>query len=176
MSKSAAKRYAKAIYSIAEEENTTDAIFEDMQLVATTLAENKNLRTALHSPMITVEQKVNVAKQVFKQLNKTSLQLIDVLASNKRIQMLGFVADAYVAQYEVAHHIQHAEVTTATPLDAKLEQEIQDKIKDLTGAQAELKTELDTDLIGGFVLRIKDMQFDASVATQLQKVKRELVN
>lgn len=176
MSKSAAKRYAKATYSIAEEENKTDAIFKDMQLVASTLAENKNLRTALQSPLISVEQKLNVTKEIFKQLDKTSLQLIEVLASNKRIQLIGFVADAFVEHYEIEHHIQHAEVITALQLDAKLEQEIQNKIKELTGAEAELHTEVDTDLIGGFVLRIKDMQFDASVATQLQRVKRELVN
>lgn len=176
MSKSAAKRYAKAIYSIAEENNNTKAIFEDMQLVASTLSENKNLKTVFSSPVISVEQKLNVAKEVFKQLNKSALQLIEVLASNGRIQLLGLVANAFIEQYEDAHQIQRAKVTSAVQLDAKLEKEIQDKIKGLTGAEAELDMQVDENLLGGFVLRIKDMQFDASVINQLHRVKRQLVN
>lgn len=176
MSKSAAKRYAKAIYSIAEDDKKTKDIFDDMLLVANTLAQNKVLRTALHSPVISVEQKLNVAKDVFKQLNKTSLQLIEVLATNGRIQLLGYVANAYVERYEEAHQIQHAEVTTAVKLDSGLEKEIQLKIKELTGAEADLNSVVDPEMLGGFVLRIKDMQFDASVLTQLQIIKRELVN
>jgi F-type H+-transporting ATPase subunit delta len=176
MSKSAAKRYAKAIYNIAEEDKSTEALCKDMQLIASTLGANKNLRTVLNSPVISVDQKLKITQEVFKSLSKTSLQLFTVLASNKRIQILGLVANAYVERYEEANNIQRAEVTTAVALDAKLEQEIQHKIKQLTGTEAELTTNVDSNLIGGFLLRIKDMQLDATVATQLQRVKRELVN
>lgn len=176
MSKAAAQRYAKAIYSLAEEDEATDAIFEDMQLVSTTLADNKNLRAVLESPIISLQQKRNVAKEVFKGLHKYSLQLINVLANNKRISILGKVATAITQMHETSKGIQHAHVTTAIEIDSKFEKQIQDKIKSLTGLNAILDKEINSSLLGGFVLRINDLQYDASVRSQLNKIKRELVN
>lgn len=176
MSKAAAQRYAKAIFSLAEEQKITKAVFDDMVLVHTTLADNKNLRTALESPVISNEQKLSVALEVFKNINPICLQLIKVLATNGRIQILQKVASAIIDRYELANGIQHAKVTTAVEIDAAFEKQIQEKIKSLTGANAKLDKEIDTALLGGFILRINDMQFDASVQSQLTRLKRELVN
>lgn len=176
MSKAAAQRYAKAIYSLAEDSQNTNAIFEDMQLVKSTLASNKNLRLVLESPVISLSQKRNVATEVFKNVNLLSLQLIEVLATNKRIHLLGHVASAIINMHESFNGIQHAHVTTAVEIDAKFEKQIQDKIKTLTGSNAKLSKDINPSLLGGFVLRIKDLQFDASVISQLSRIKRELVN
>ena len=176
MSKPAAKRYAKALFSITEENKTTDAVFKDMQLVVSTLSANKSLKSVMLSPVIEESKKLEIVKAIFKSSSEQTLQLMKVLSTNGRIKLLGLVAQAFVEMVEIANHIQRAEVTTAVALDAKLEKEVQSKIKALTGNEADLTVHVDPELLGGFVLKINDLQFDASVATQLDKVKRELVN
>jgi len=176
MSKSAANRYAKALFSISEEKQSTQLIFEDMQFIVATMAAHKSLRTVLASPIIEAEKKLDVVQAVFKSLQDQSLKLMQVLTVNRRIQLLGLVAQSFVEIVELANNIQHADVTTAVALSLDQEKEIQAKINELTGAEAELSTHVNPDLLGGFVLNLKDLQYDASVATQLQKVKRELVN
>lgn len=176
MSKSAAQRYAKALYNIAEEEKILKKIFEDMQLIESTLAANKNLQLALGSPVISEEKKLSIAKEVFKKLHKNSINLIQVLAQNGRIEILNRVAKAFVLIYEKAHQIHRAHVVTAVKMDAQFEKQVQAKIKQLIGSEAELSSEVEPSIIGGFVLRIEDMQYDASVVSQLNKVRSELVN
>lgn len=176
MSKPAAKRYAKAIYSLATEQQCISEVSKDMQLIKATLHESKPLRSVLSSPVITTEQKRNVAVSVFEQVQPLTLQAIELLCTNQRIAILSHVASQFMEYYNEAHQIQYARVISATALTPALEKSIQEKIKELVGSTAILTSEIDTSILGGFILRVNDLQYDASLANQLNKVKRELVN
>ena len=69
-----------------------------------------------------------------------------------------------------------AVVTTAVPLTAALEKKILAKVKELTGSKVSLENKIDESIVGGFVLRIGDLQYDASVANKLNTLKREFTN
>jgi len=99
---------------------------------------------------------------------------MDMLLDNDRINILHIVARQYTMMYNAMNNIQHAKVTTAIPLDAELEAIIMAKVKELTGNDAILENVIDESIIGGFVLRVGDLQYDASVARNLDRLKRQL--
>jgi F-type H+-transporting ATPase subunit delta len=69
-----------------------------------------------------------------------------------------------------------ATVTTAVPLTKELEAKVLAKIKELTGNDVSLENKIDESIIGGFILRVGDLQYNASIANKLNTLKREFTN
>ncbi|GGG21196.1 ATP synthase subunit delta [Dokdonia pacifica] len=173
----AAIRYAKAILNLTKDSGSTDAVLNDMKDVVATLGGSKDLRLALQNPVIKVEDKRAVLKEVFKGTSKETLGLIDILVDNKRVDLLGHVATSFVTLYNESQGVQLALVTTAVPLTAAIEKKVLAKVTELTGStNVKLENIIDESIIGGFVLRVGDTQYNASIASQLGKLKREFSN
>ena len=174
MAHKAAHRYAKATYKLAQEAKTLDKLFEDMKTLRDTFATSSSLRNVLKNPVISLNKKADIAEQVFKKTDDLTHKLLDLLAQKNRIHQLDQVADAFVELYEQKHNIQRATVISASELGHSTEKEIRKKIKEFTGSEAELTKEIDASLIGGFLLKINDMQFDASVSGKFNRLRQEL--
>jgi len=171
----AALRYAKAVLSLATETKTDEQINNDMKHIAKTIAESNDLDNMLKSPVISASIKKSVLSEVFKNTNKTTLDLINVLVSNNRIDILNQVAVKYNQLFDESKGIQRATVTTAVALTDELKKKVLAKAKELTGKDVEVKNIVDENIIGGFILRIGDVQYNASIANQLNTLKREFI-
>lgn len=168
----AAIRYAKAVLALAREQDATEAVYEDMQLVKETVAGSRELQLMLKNPVIKTDVKKSALREIFASVHKISGDLIDILAANNRIALLGQVAGQYVGVYDEAHGRQVAVVTTAVPLTDRLKAGVLQKVKELTGKDAVLKNIIDEGIMGGFILRIGDLQYNASIANRLSNLKR----
>ena len=166
-------RYAKALLSLASDQKTAEVVNNDMKLIANTLAESKDLSEALQSPVIPSSVKKSILLDVFKSSNKTTLSLIDTLVTNNRINILVHVASKYNQLFDVSRGIEVATVTTVVALTADLKKQVLAKAKELTGKDVEVENIIDESILGGFILRIGDVQYNASVANQLNKLKQE---
>lgn len=175
MANKAAYRYANATYELADEANELKVIFSDMKMLNDALAQSSELRNVLKNPVINLKKKAEIANAVFKSSNDLTKKLLQLLADKNRIHQIDQVADAFIVLYEKAHNIQRATIVSATALDKSTEKEIRKKIKELTGSEAELKKEIDESIIGGFLLKINDKQFDASVAGKFKRIRQNLV-
>ncbi|MEW4922416.1 ATP synthase F1 subunit delta [Algibacter sp. 2305UL17-15] len=169
----AAIRYAKALLSLASDQKAADVVNKDMKLIVNTLAESKDLSEALQSPVIPSTVKKATLLEVFKKSNKTTLGLIDTLVANNRIDILNDVALKYNQLFDESKGIELATVTTAVELSADLKKKVLAKAKELTGKKVEVENIIDESILGGFILRIGDVQYNASVANQLNKLKQE---
>ncbi|GAA4295746.1 MULTISPECIES: ATP synthase F1 subunit delta [Aestuariibaculum] len=169
----AAIRYAKAVLSLASDKNAAEAVNADMTLIANTIAESKDLNGVLQNPIVRSSVKKSVIQEVFKNTNALTGNLVDTLISNKRIALIGEVAKQYSVLFDQLKGSQIAKVTTAVPLTAELNAKVLAKVKELTGKEVEVQNIIDENILGGFVLRVGDMQYDASIANKLNKLKRE---
>ena len=169
----AAIRYAKAVLSLATDQKTADVVNTDMKLIAGTIAESKDLSEALQSPVVSSAVKKSVLLEVFKKSNKTTLSLIDILVANNRIDILDQVAVKYNQLFDQSKGIELATVTTTIALTPDLKKKVLAKAKELTGKNVEVENIIDESILGGFILRIGDVQYNASVANQLSKLKQE---
>ncbi|MDT0689643.1 ATP synthase F1 subunit delta [Salegentibacter sp. F188] len=169
----AAQRYAKAIISLAGDNNVTKDVKNDMDTIVQTIAGSSDLKNMLKSPVIKDSVKRSALKEIFKDANGVTLGAFDILIENGRINNLDAVAKQYLKLYHNTSGLQEAIVTTAVPYSVELSGKIQDKIKELTGAGAIVKNVIDESMIGGFILRIGDLQYDASIARNLDNLKRK---
>ncbi|MGB7843605.1 MAG: ATP synthase F1 subunit delta [Salinimicrobium sp.] len=172
----AAVRYAKAVLDLAKEKSVTKEVNDDMVLITETMDSSGDLRTFLGSPVIKDDIKKNALHEIFKNVNEVTSGLFRILLENNRIDILFQVASKYKDQYNAMNGVQVAKVTTAFPLTPALEAKIQQKVKQLTGNEAKIQNIIDGNIIGGFILRVGDIQYNGSVKHQLTSLGREFKN
>lgn len=174
MSSRAAIRYAKAVLDQANHANISEVVFGDMKSIQATLAGSKELRVVLQSPVVKAEDKKQALLQIFEKNSEVTKALIQILTSNKRINLLGGVALAYVDLYNDSKGVKTATVITAVTLTPEIEAKVLSKLKQMTGSDnITINNTIDEHIIGGFILRVGDLQYNASIANQLGNLKRE---
>ena len=169
----AAIRYARALILESSEKDTLDQTHDEMLLLKETFDQNIDLKHMIESLVIKNSIKLSSLRLIFKNLGQISLNLIDVLSENNRIDIIDLVAEKYIVQYKVIKGIQSATLTTAVPVNKKIEGEFLKKIAELTDKKTTLIKKVDESLIGGFVLRIGDLQYNASYKNKLKNIKQE---
>ncbi len=170
----AALRYAKAILNLAKDSGKESDVNNDMILVASTIAENSDLDVMLKSPVIKAEDKKNVLKALFEgKVTNISTGLFLLLEENKRLSLLESVAKQYTIIFDHLKSIDIAKVTTAVPLTDAIEKQVMAKIVEITGNKASLENIVNPDILGGFILRVGDVQYDASISNYLNELRKE---
>lgn len=169
----AAIRYAKAVLSLATDQNAAEAVNKDMKQIVKTIAESNDLREMLQNPVVRSSDKESILNQVFKNTNTITGNLVNTLITNKRIALLADVASKYNQLYDTLQGTEIAKVTTAVPLTDSLKIKVLAKVKELTGKEVEVINTIDESILGGFILRVGDIQYNASIANKLNKLKRE---
>ncbi len=172
-----ASRYAKSLLDLATEKGQLDAVNSDMLQLKTICDESKDFTVFLNSPIIKAEKKVSTLKAAFDtKFNALTVTFLTVVATKRRETLIPEMAKSFIAQYKTQKNILSAVITTANGLDAATKQAALDLIKSQLNGEVELIEKTNSDLIGGFVLKIGDKQIDKSVARQLSNLKKELTN
>ncbi|MGA0011903.1 MAG: ATP synthase F1 subunit delta [Flavobacteriaceae bacterium] len=170
-------RYAKAYLEVANDRNSLDQAAADMLAIQETVAASKELSGVLENPMTSPILKKSILDELFKDLSEATKDLIRVLSENDRLELLDDIAERFVSL--LAKHRGQVRVTlviaSADQQDA-LEKTVLNLLKEQGYANVILKVELDPELIGGFVLKLDDLLYDASVAGKIKRVKKEFSN
>lgn len=169
----AALRYAKAVLSLAKDTNNEVEVNNSMLLISQTIKDSRELTVVLNSPIIKADVKVNALNAIFASVDQITLGVIGLLAENKRLPLLPLLAKQYSILFDYYKSIDAAIVTTAVPLTAELEKKILIKIKELTGNEASLENVVNPDILGGFILRVGDLQFDASISSSFNELRKQ---
>ncbi len=173
----AAIRYAKAILEIADSKNATSEVSADMALIASTITGNSELSSFIQNPLVKTEAKKDVVSEVFASVNPVTQSIFQLLLVNKRFEILDSIAVEYNKLFDIMNGVELAKVTTAIPMDAALEAKVSAKIATISSSKKiTIENIVDPSIIGGFILKIGDKQYNASIANRLQVLKRELSN
>lgn len=167
----AALRYAKATLNLGKEKGLAEEINNDMLLVSKTITDNHDLLNMLKSPIIKSSVKKSILTDLFgKKVNVITLGVMNLLIENKRLELLPLVAAEYTIIFDYLSGVEVAHVTSAVPLNEDLENRILKKVREISGKDISLKNIIDPSIIGGFILRVGDKQFDSSISGQLNKL------
>jgi F-type H+-transporting ATPase subunit delta len=170
----ASLRYAKALLGAAQEQQVAQEVFDDMVLISGSIQASEALKNLLASAVIKGATKLSVLKSGFPASHELSIKLFGLLESNKRLALMADVAKAYMSAFDISQGKITAQVTTAVAMSAELEAQVLAKIKALTDKTVNLEQVIDPSIVGGFVLRIGDQQYDASITNQLNQLERVL--
>ena len=168
-------RYAKALLEFAIENQSKKTVVAEMQNILSIMDNSPQLEDALNSPVLPGSQKRKLIDEFFPKASKMLTQLFELLSQNNREGILGGIAHHYIHLFDKHQGIVAATVTTAVPLTDALEKEVLDKAATLTPLKVELKNNVDPSIKGGFILRVGDLQYNASIADRLEALKRELI-
>ncbi|TRZ46004.1 ATP synthase F1 subunit delta [Robertkochia solimangrovi] len=172
----AASRYAKAVLEFAKEQNVLDAVHKDMTVIVSKMNDNKDLQLFIENPIVKTGLKKSAIENVYGGFSDTTERLLVLLMDNDRLSLIGEVAEKFLIRYDELMGNQKAVVTTAVPITPELEKRVLDKVTELTGKNVTLVNRVDESIIGGFILRVGDLQYNASIASKLNNLKRDFVN
>lgn len=173
----AARRYAKALYELADETRQVDKVRGDLAALASALDASAELRAVMSNPAFTPDQKKNVIVRVAERLgaHKHVTSTLQLLVDRGRIGELGELSIAFGALAERRSGRVQAEVVSATPLDVGYCARLEKTLRELTGREVTLVKRTDPSLIGGIVTRIGDTVFDGSIANRLKDLEASLL-
>ncbi len=111
---------------------------------------------------------------IFEHQSDATKSLINVLVENQRANLLEDVSRNYIDLYNEAQGVKVVKVTTAVTLTDELKDKVLEKVEELTGSnKVTIESIIDESIIGGFILRIGDLQYNASISNSLARIKRE---
>lgn len=166
-----AVRYSRALYSAARDNKCEDAVYKDMSATAAAFAHFPELRHALSSPAITDGEKIRLLKSAAggKPCKQTQ-SFIEFVVGKKREDRFGSMARMYEEIYRSEKNIVVSKVTAAGEIDKKTLDSIKKFISGRSGSTVEVRTEIDPEIIGGFILDVEGMRMDASIKGQISKL------
>jgi len=168
-------RYGKALFMSAKEQDVLSSVRDDMDMILAVVNEITELRQLLESPIIDRRKKKDILKTIFgDRIHMLSLQFFDMVLDNNREEFLAGMARTFIKYYKEEKGIRVASLKTAVAVDIRTKHQLNELIGKVYQSEIELSDEVNEKLIGGFVLTVEDQQMDASVAGQLQKIRKGL--
>lgn len=170
-----AYRYARSLMELAQDKGVLAGVHDDMRLVATTCAENRELVVLLNSPVVKADKKDRILDQVFAgKIGQLTSTFMGILVRKGRERLLPDVASAFSELYKVYKNIVVAHVTSAVPLTEGTRDQVRAlAVKQHPGMSIELIEKVDPAVIGGLNIRIGDEQYDGTVSRHLADMRRE---
>ena len=176
MQSRAAIRYAKAIYDVANEENSVNEVYKDMSLIKELYGSSIDFKNLLSNSQINYQDKKRAILSLTGKDNALTEKLIELLIHNKRITIIGDIAISFIQLYNEQNNIKEATVITASPINKQLESEILSKINISNVKSVNLTNIVEPNIIGGFIIRFDGKEYNASVKQNLNNLKKELTN
>jgi F-type H+-transporting ATPase subunit delta len=171
-----ARRYAKALIQIGQEQDSLDKYGEDLTALTEMVDASKELRELLINPVFTKDDKKRIAGEVLTQMGTDLMvkNFVNVLIDRKRIDQLSGIEKAFRQKVDEIKGITRGEVVSAEPLSEDELGRVTDALSNISGKQVLVTTEVDPNLIGGLLAKVGDMVFDGTIRTQLNQLKESL--
>lgn len=176
-------RYAKALFEVAQKNGSASTVYQEMETVSNAFFAVPGLKKALNNPHVTTDERkkllLSAAGNESSPVSSEFSKFVDLVIDRKRENYFHSISLVYQDLYRKDNNIIISKLTTAT----EVSEEVKDKMKALVaqianlplGGKVEFEAEVDPNLIGGFQLQVESNLLDASVASQLQEIKKNLI-
>ena len=168
-------RYATALLNFATQNDEEKKVYSEMTFLVQIFKIVKNLQQSLSSPVVSKSKKKKILiTAVGGNVSNSMDKFFDLLIENKRENKLESIASRYTELYRKRHNIHLGTLTTAVKTDPSVIERLKVVIEEQIGGTVEFTSDVNPDIIGGFVLQVEDYRWDASISGQLNRIKKEL--
>lgn len=170
-------RYAKSLIDLATEKNCISEIFNDA-VNYNEVAKNGDFNFMVKSPIIKGDKKIEIFNDLFaKSMNPLTLAFCKIVINKGREAYLDEIMDQVRAQINIIREVTSVKFTSATPITEDMVQSVKTIIKQKSNLKnIELTTQVNPDLVGGFIIEYEDKLFDASIAHDLKALKKQFLD
>ena len=172
-------RYAKALMGFAKDKGTEDVLYRQCKALSETFSKCPDFRAALENPVLPTDEKYSLvcaAAVGNGKVDATFADFIKLVLRNRREKLLQYMCLSFMDLYRQSKRIGVARLITAVPVSQKVADRIRNSASSMLHARMELQTEVNPALEGGFIFDINDYRLDASIATQLKRVKQQFID
>ena len=176
-SQAIARRYAAALFDVAEKSGTGDQVGRDLAELTELVTTHEDLGRLLASPAIPANVKANVVAAVIDAaggMADEARRVVMMLAERDRLALMGQLADAFGERVREARQIARADVVTATPLSAEARTALAASLGRVTGKTITIHEQVDPAIVGGVVARVGSTVYDGSLTRQLERLRQKL--
>ncbi len=171
-----AKRYAKAFFDFCQERGTVESGLKDLKEIPHLISESKEFSDFLENPTIPSEKAQEVLQHIFKdRFAQTTYLFLLFLKKKNRLNLLGFISDAFDEIYAESKNIFKVKIKSCLPLTKPQVDQICQHLKQKFKKEIEPQLVIDPDTIGGFSVQIGDLVYDYTFRTQLKLFKDAFV-
>lgn len=171
------KRYARALLQYAVGQKAEDTVFSEMKRLAATFAQEPKLRVALDNPMLSKENKFNLVQAAIGNVASAEFKrFTQFVLDKKRERNFRTIALCFTELYCDLKNINTGRLVTATEVDGATLAKMKGLTQKIMPGQLDFETSVDPTIGGGFVLYVDTYRLDASITTQLNKIKQDLMN
>ena len=169
-------RYATALFELARDEKSIDAVKADLDQFAAMLAESDDLKRLVRSPVFSAEAQLRALSAVLDKagISGISAKFLKVLTANRRLFAVADVIRAFNALVAKFKGEATADVTVAEALSDKNLDALKAALKSVTGKDVVLNMKVDPSIIGGLVLKLGSRMVDSSLRTKLNSIKNAM--
>jgi len=173
-----ASRYAKSILDLAVETGQLEVVYKDMLYLQQLNKASREFLSVLRSPVIKPDAKIKAINAVTAgKISDLTVRFTTLLITKARESVLPEVITSFIEQYKQQKNINTVKLTTATPVSEEVKKSIVAQVKKVSKMEnIDLQTEINPDIIGGFVLQAGDQLIDASIAYDLKTISRQFEN
>ena len=168
-------RYARALLKSATEAKIDADVYKEMQTMAKTYTEVPQLRQAIDNPMLS---KATKQQLLLTALGEKPCELtkafISLVLNEDRENVMQFIANSYVTLYRQQKNVIRGRLITAAAVSPATEQKMRQMVESKTNGTVEFETEVNPDIIGGFILEYDTYRMDASVKSKLNSILNTL--
>jgi len=170
------RRYASALWLYARKNRQEDRVYDEIRLLGNSFIQYPSFKRVLLNRTLSREKKLEVVTMVagdnISHVLKNFLQLI---FTNKRDEFLRLICLSFESIYLKEKKILKAGLVTAIPVDVTMKQHITQKIEESTGHSIHLTTAVNPSILGGYIVTVDTWRMDASLTTQLKRIKESLL-
>lgn len=173
-----ARRYAKALVdTVAEQEGDFEAVHAELREMAEVIDGHRDLSRLLYGPLVRLDVKGGIVEDLIElaALTDLSATFVRLLLEKGRLRYLGSIAETVEQMANERLGRLKVNVTSATPLTKANIKKLSAELAEATGKTILMETTVDSELIGGLVVRIGGQVLDGSIRHQLDALRESLV-
>ena len=169
-------RYARALLKSALNAKLEDTVYGEMLLLAKSYLEVPQLRQTIDNPMLSKETKQKLLTTAIggEKASDLSRSFVALVLREDRENMIQFMANSYVTLYRKQKNVIRGKLTTAVAVSPAMEQKMRRMVESHAQGTVEFETEVNPDIIGGFILEYDTYRMDASVKNKLNNILQTL--
>lgn len=168
-------RYARALLKSSCEAKLENTVYYEMQTLAKSYISVPELRFTIDNPMLAKDKKQDILITACGgEVSDLTISFIRLVLGEDRENTLQFMANSYITLYRQQKNIISGKLTTAAVVSPATEQKMKQMVESKTNGTVEFESEVDHDIIGGFILEYDTYRLDASVQNQLRTVLTQL--
>lgn len=169
-----ARVYADALFGVAKEEGSLDAVHEQLGEFADALERERELQVFLFSPYFSSSEKRDGISRVVSGAEPGLVNFLELLAEKHRMPALFRIRHRFDELWAEENKRLEVRLVSAVPLDESVVERVGEEIERKTNKQVDLASEVDPEIVGGLVLRVGNMVLDASLRAKLERLRKEV--